>query len=72
MDGSIVFARWRQCALRVGILASPGKYDWTCASFGHPSPQPNRQVDWFSGFLQGSLVWQTDRQTGHTLLGRYR
>ena len=25
-------------------LSSPRKYDWTYASFGHPSPQPKRQV----------------------------
>jgi len=31
-----------------GTLAPPGKYDWTCASFGPPSPQPKRQIDWFS------------------------
>ena len=26
---SIVFVRWRQCALMGGSLAPPGKYDWT-------------------------------------------
>jgi len=29
----------------------------------HPSPQPKRHLDRFSHFLQGSLAWQTDRQT---------
>jgi len=33
-----------------GTLVPPGEYDWTCASFGHPSPQPKRQVDWLSHF----------------------
>jgi len=33
MDGSIVFARWRQYAPHMGTLAPPGKYDWTCACF---------------------------------------
>jgi len=31
-------------------LAPPGEYDWTCASFGHPSPQPKRQIHRFSHF----------------------
>jgi len=46
-DGSIVFARWRQCALHVGALAPPGKYDWTCASFCLPkstTQMENRSV----------------------------
>jgi len=30
------------------------------APWAHPSPQPKQHLDWF---LQGSLVWQTDRQT---------
>jgi len=35
-DGSVVFARWHQCALHGGTLAPPGEYDWICASFGPP------------------------------------
>ena len=49
-DGSIVFARWRQCPSHEGTLPPPGEHDWTCASFGHQSPQPKRQIDRFSRF----------------------
>jgi len=33
MDGSIVFARWRQCPFSCGHI---GEYNWTCSSFGPP------------------------------------
>jgi len=49
MDGSIVFA-WE------GTVAPPGKYDWTCASFGQPestTQMANRSVQ---PFLHSS--WQ--------------
>jgi len=36
MDSSIIFARWCQWASHEGTLASPHKYDWTCASFSPP------------------------------------
>jgi len=39
MDGSIVFARLRQCAPHV-----------THGSLGHRSPQPKKHLDWFSHF----------------------
>jgi len=32
-DGSIVSAKWWQCALSWGHMVPPGEYDWTCASF---------------------------------------
>jgi len=34
INGSIVFARWRQRTSHEGTLAPPGEYDWTCASCG--------------------------------------
>jgi len=34
----------------VGTLAAPGKYDWTCASFGPPSLTPKWQIDRFNHF----------------------
>jgi len=43
-----------------GTLAPPGKYDWTCVSFG--KPETTTQM------TNRSLLWQTDRQT--TVLGR--
>jgi len=33
MDSSFILARWHQCA-HEGTLVQPGKYNWTCASFG--------------------------------------
>ena len=33
MDGKIVFVSWRQCPSHEGMLAPPGKYDSTYASF---------------------------------------
>jgi len=39
MDGSMIFARWRQCA--------PHLYGLPCA---HPSPQPKRHLHRFSHF----------------------
>ena len=50
-DGSVIFARWRQCASDMGTLVPLGEYDWTCASSAHPSPQPKRQIDRFSRFF---------------------
>jgi len=53
MDGSIVIARWRQCALpgsHEGTLAQSGEYDWACASFGPPestTQTANRSVQPF-------------------------
>jgi len=49
-DSSIVFTMCANVPYHEGTLAPPGEYDWTCASFGHPSPQPKRQVDWLSHF----------------------
>ena len=48
--GSVVFARWRQCAPHLIMLP------WI-----HPSPRPKRHLDRFSRFLQGWRSWQTDR-----------
>jgi len=31
--------------------------------WAHPSPQPKRNLDRFSRFFRGSLLWLTDRQT---------
>ena len=41
------------------------------APWTYPSPQPKRHLSRCSCFLQGSLLWQTDRQTDRqtTLLG---
>ena len=50
MDGSVVFARWRQ---------PPGEYDWTCASFGPPestTQMANRSVQPFLHSSQQSVV----------------
>ena len=41
MDGSVVFARWRQCALHLTLHMLPRT---------HPSPQPKRHLDRFSHF----------------------
>jgi len=58
-DGSIVFARWRQCTLP--FLAPPDEYDWTGASFGPPEFSTKRHLDWFIGFCTGkspyTLQW---------------
>jgi len=70
-DGSIVFARWRQCALPSGhIGASPGESDWNCAHWrhlanmielrlpsAHPSPQPKRQINRFSSRQKVSILY---------------
>jgi len=50
MDGSIVFARWRQCAHLIMV------------PWAHQSPQPKRHLDPFSCFSAG-LTIITDRQT---------
>ena len=34
-------------------LAPPGKYDWTCASFGTPESTTKWQIDRFSRFCSG-------------------
>jgi len=42
----------RQCALSWLHAAPPGEYDWTCASFGLPCPQPKWQIDRLAIFAQ--------------------
>ena len=42
-DGSVVFARFRQCDLN--LIRAP---------WAHPSPHPKRNLDRFSRFLHGS------------------
>jgi len=54
MDGSIVFARWQQCAPHLIILP------WI-----HPSPQPKRQLNWFSSFCTVH-----DSQSTYITMGR--
>ena len=53
---------WRQCALPCGTLAPPGKYDWTCASFGPPASTAqigNRSVQPFlhSSWLKVPILY---------------
>jgi len=53
MDGSIIFARWRQCALR--LIQS--------------SPHPKRHLNRFSGFCKAhDRDRPTDRRTDHATL----
>jgi len=73
-DGSIVFDRWRQCALPCGYIGTICEYNWTCASFGPPESS-TQMASWLvQPFLQGSLMWQTDRLTDHAtqLVTTYR
>jgi len=58
MDGSMLFARWRQCAPHLYILP------WT-----HLNPQPKRHLDRFSRFFtvadrqtDGQTDWPTEKQ----------
>ena len=59
-DGSIVFARCANVLFHVGILAPPGEYNWTCASFGLPestTQTANRSVQPFLHRSRKIVVW---------------
>jgi len=51
MDVSIVFARWRQCALPCGHIGTTWRIRIELVlPSAHPSPQPKRQINQFSCF----------------------
>jgi len=58
MDGSIVFTRWRQCALPCGHMRAHWRYLANMTELVLPSdyqnPQPKRQIDRFSLFAHCS------------------
>jgi len=57
-DGSVVFAKWRQCATHIqkaknGCHGNVPQHLWTPSNTiptAHPSPQPKRHLNRFSGF----------------------
>jgi len=49
-DGSIVFARWRQCALMWAHWSHLANTVELVLLLAHPSPQPKRQINWFKRF----------------------
>jgi len=49
-DGSIIFARWCQCAHRAGHIGATWWIWLNLFPSAHPSPQPKQQIDRFSHF----------------------